>query len=84
MIIPIFQTGNGINLFSSNLSKVTKLESGRNMSSMRGLKPVLPFPAPCHLYSTEANMSYWNYSVLTCLLCIDSKLLEDQYGVPVF
>lgn len=75
MIIPIFHIGDGVNLLSGNLFKVTKLESDRDMSHRKGLQPIPPLSSPCHPSYIILNRRYWNYSVLICFLSTDYKLL---------
>lgn len=58
------QIRNGVNLLSSNLSKVTKLGNSRDTWGMKDLKPIFPLPSSCFPSQTTVNMSYWNYSVL--------------------
>ena len=71
------QIRNGVNLLSSNLSKVTKLGNSRDTWGMRDLKPIFPLPSSCFPSQTTVNMSYWNYSVLICFLSTDSKFLDE-------
>ena len=73
------QIRNGVNLLSSNLSKVTKLGNSRDTWGMRDLKPIFPLPSSCFPSQTTVNKSYWNYSVHMCFLSIDSKFLEIMW-----